>query len=173
MNWDCLQNPSGFQIKDNGLIDMYYDEEEVKTFFFGDSFIYGYRILKKCKDLKKYCINIPDKIFDEGLEASRLVINTNYRGLHFTQMMGYDLFHYARENNLRYVLFCTGHQGLNNRFSKFPGMKLFKNACSYPEGSLDVVVFDTKNPLLIIFYKYFYFFIIGQKILKKYHKKLS
>lgn len=169
MNWNISKNPSEFIVENDMLFDHAKDNEVVKTLVLNDEVVMGFRILEGCRDFQKYaCPKIPKKYIKNGIEANRLVLEKKFRGLQLSQIMGQISFDYARNNNYRYVILNSPVKGLSKRFKNYPGLKLFEKACHYPEGSLDVFIFDTHNVFLRLFYcKYIYYPIIGSKILMK------
>lgn len=68
----------------------------------------------------------------------------------------------------------TPVKGWVERFKAFPGLKVFPNACQYPDDTLDVFIFDTYNLFLKSFYsKYLYYPSIGVLILRKLTKRMK
>lgn len=163
--WNIQGNPSHFFIEDGALFDKQKDVEVVYTLVLNQKVVLGFRIVEKCLDLRNHSHKIPEKILDNAIESNRFILDEDFRGLGLAVIAGKIMVDYAREHNFRYLILISKVSSWQRYMRVLPGVKIIKNACTYPEDCIDAYIFNTKSILFrLAFSDFIYKLIFGFRL---------
>lgn len=174
--WKIEGNPSGFFIHDGGLYDRHASHEVVYALASPetDEVYFGFRIVDAAADVRLHHCTVPTHILDDSIESNRFVLVKELRGFSLSLIAGKILFDYCRAHDRRYAVLVSRVHTWREQFYRVPGLKVYRDACRYPEESQDVFVFDSKNLFLrFYFWTPVYSVLFGSALVRRMLKKIQ
>lgn len=147
MNWlPENDNVSNVRIEDGLLIDDFYDKADYFGFSLDNEPVFGFRIIKKSEEIKRYTTNENLlNILNDSAEINRLVIDKKVRKMGLVKLVGRIAFDYCKQHKIPLCITASDNKNLNKKYKKVPRVKIYENAIHYPEGSCNAYAFPVKN----------------------------